>query len=233
VIGAASPIRLDSVLLFPASVTGPIVNLATHVIGSLGLAGVAFMTAASGVIGLPGSEPTMLFAGFDVYRHTLSIWGIIVFGVLGDIIGATIAYSIAFWGEKQLIERHGSKIHLSARRLDRTTSWFGRYGSLAVLISRVIPGLRLAFPYAAGLARMPYWRFITFTTLGSIVWITGLGLLGRQVGHNWQSWRNHLEYVDYAFLALIVLAILYLILRRIRTGRGGTGRDAAVDAVSD
>ena len=218
---------LNPVLLLPASVTGPIVNLATNLIDSVGLAGVAIMTATSGVIGLPGSEPTMLFAGFDVYRHDLTLLGIILFGLLGDLVGASIAYAIGYWGE-ELVERHGGKIHLNTARLDRTKAWFDRYGGGAVFVSRLIPGLRLAFPYAAGIVKMPYWRFILWAALGSIVWITGLGLLGREVGHDWRSWRNHLEYVDYAFLALIVAAIVYLIVRRVRSSR-----TAAVDAVSD
>jgi membrane protein DedA with SNARE-associated domain len=217
-------------LLLGASLTGPVVHLATNVISSLGLAGVAVMTATSGVIALPGSEPTMLFAGFDVYNHHLTLVGIIVFGVLGDLIGATIAYSIGYWGEKELVERHGAKFHLSAKRLGRADTWFQRYGGAAVFISRLVPGARFAFPYASGIVKMPYWRFITFAALGSTVWITGLGFLGRAVGSNWQSWRNHLEYVDYFFIALVILGVAYLILRRIRTSRGGP---PAVDAVSE
>lgn len=217
-------------VLLGASITGPVVHLATNVISSLGVAGVAAMTATSGVIGLPGSEPTMLFAGFDVFNHHLTMLGIISFGVLGDLIGATVAYLIGYWGEKELVERHGAKFHLSARRLDRANAWFDRYGGAAVFLSRLVPGARFAFPYASGIVKMTYWRFISFAALGSVVWITGLGFLGREVGSNWRSWRNHLEYVDYFFIALVVLAVAYLILRRLRTPRGGP---PAVDAVSD
>jgi membrane protein DedA with SNARE-associated domain len=217
-------------VLLSASLTGPVVHLATKVISSLGLAGVAAMTATSGVIGLPGSEPTMLFAGFDVYNHHLTMLGIIVLGVVGDLIGATIAYAIGYWGETELVERHGAKFHLSAKRLSRAHGWFDRYGGAAVFISRLVPGARFAFPYASGIVKMAYWRFIAFAALGSAIWITGLGFLGREVGSNWRSWRNHLEYVDYFFIALVVLAVIYLFLRRARASRGGP---PAVDAVSD
>ena len=64
-----------------ASLTGPVVNLATHVIGRLGYAGVALMCATSGVIGLPGTEPTMLFAGFNVYQGHLTLVGVIIAGI--------------------------------------------------------------------------------------------------------------------------------------------------------
>ena len=210
-----------------SSVTGPVVNLATHVIGSLGLAGVAFMTAASGIIGLPGTEATMLFAGFNVSQHKLTLLGVIVFGIIGDLVAASIAYGIGHWGRRELFEQHGSKVHLSADRLGRANRWTDRYGPAAVFVSRLIPGVRFVFPYAAGVAEMSFVRFISFAAAGSVVWMTGLGFLGRQVGSNWKSWRNHLEYVDYAFVALVIALIVWVVVRRVRSSR------RAVDAVPD
>lgn len=217
--------------LLIASLTGPLVNFATHVINTLGLAGVFVMTTTTGIIGLPGTEPTMLFAGFDVYEGHQSLLGIIIAGVAGDVLGATIAYSIGYWGRRELLERHGGKIHMSAERLERPTRWFDRYGSPVIFISRLIPGIRAVFPYAAGVSQMRFAGFFVFTLLGSIVWITGLAVLGREVGHNWLSWRNHLEYGDYALAAIVVLAILYLVFRRVRSSRRGSA--APVDTVSE
>jgi membrane protein DedA with SNARE-associated domain len=188
------------------------------------------MTTTTGVIGVPGTEPTMLFAGFDVYQGHLSLAGIIAAGVVGDVLGATIAYSIGYWA-RELVFRHGAKIHVSERRLDRAHRWFERYGSPVVFVSRLLPGIRAVFPYAAGVSEMPFVRFFIFTVLGSIIWISGLAVLGREVGHNWSSWRRHLEYGDYALAALVVLAIAYLVLRRVRASRSGP--PAAVDAVSE
>ena len=207
--------------------TGPLVNLATHVINSIGLPGIAAMMAMTGVVGLPGTEPVMLFAGFNVYQHHHTLLEIIVFGVLGDLIGASIAYAIGYWGRRELVERHGSKIHLSASRLERAESWGHRYGGPAVLVSRLIPGIRFVFPYAAGITKMGYARFIAWAAPGSIAWVTGLGFLGRQVGSDWPSWRKHLEVVDYVVLALIVAGVAFLVIRRVRSGRR-----APVDALS-
>jgi membrane protein DedA with SNARE-associated domain len=207
------------VLIALASVTDSLVTLATHIIRDVGLIGVAIMTLTSGVIGVPGSEPTMLFAGFDVYQGNLSLLGIIVFGVLGDMIGASIAYAIGYWGREELVERHGNKLHISKSRLDRAHRWFDRYGAPVIVVSRCIPFARAAFPYAAGVARMGYARFLIFATIGSIVWITAFGVLGNAVGSSWQSWRHNLEYVDYAAAVLLVVAIAYGIVRLNRARR--------------
>ncbi len=214
-----------------ASLTAPLVNLATNAIGTLGLVGVALLMAMTGVIAVPGTEPTMLFAGFDAYKGTLSLPGIIIAGVIGDVLGAMIAYTIGYYGREGLLQRQGSKLHLSHARLARAERWFARYGSPVMLVSRMIPVVRSAFPYAAGVAEMPFRRFALFTTLGSIPWVVGLAILGREVGSNWQSWRHHLEYVDYVGAALVVAAIVYLVFR-VRRARG-VRRDPAVDALPD
>ena len=214
-------------LLEFASFTDSLVNLATHLIRDIGLAGVALLTMTSGVIGVPGSEPTMLFAGFNVFQGHLSLFGIIVFGVLGDVLGASIAYAIGYFGSRELFERQGGRLHMSAERLDRTHAWFERYGAPVIFVSRLIPVVRAAFPYAAGVARMPYGRFATLATLGSIVWISAIGVLGRAVGSSWQSWRHNLQYVDYVGAAALVAAIAYLVVRRTRGGGGGPTPDVA------
>jgi membrane protein DedA with SNARE-associated domain len=236
------PLGLAPVLLVHASLTEPLVRLATHLIADLGLAGVALLTLTSGVIGAPGSEPTMLFAGFDVFQGNLTLPGIIVAGVIGDVAGASVAYAIGYFASEELVQHQG-KLHIRPGSIERAHRWFDRYGTPVMFITRFLPFIRAAFPYAAGVARMSYWRCITAAMLGSIVWIGGLGLLGREVGSQWQTWRHHLEYVDYVGVVVLVAAIVYLIVRRVRDrpsepGAGGTSSDVAgagtaVDAVPD
>jgi len=207
------------VLIALASVTDSLVTLATHIIRDLGLAGVALLTFTSGVVGMPGSEPTMLFAGFNVSEGHLTMFGIILAGVFGDMLGASVAYAIGYWGREELVERHGNKLHISKQRLDRAHRWFERFGAPVILVSRCIPFARAAFPYAAGVARMGYVRFLIFGTIGSIIWIAALAVLGDAVGSSWQSWRHNLEYVDYVAAAVLVAVIAYGIVRIARSRR--------------
>jgi membrane protein DedA with SNARE-associated domain len=221
--------------LILASITGPLVDVATSLIGTLGLAGVALLTMTSGVIGVPGTEPTMLFAGFDVFQGDLSLGGIIVAGTVGDVASASIAFAIGHYGRRELLERQALRLHVGSSGLDRAHRWFDRWGAPAIFISRLLPLVRAAFPFAAGVAEMPFWRFLPLATLGSLIWISGLGILGREVGSQWPSWRHHLEYVDYAGAVVLVAAVVYLLVRR-RRARGRLGdREAgpAANAVPD
>jgi membrane protein DedA with SNARE-associated domain len=218
-----------------AAISGILVTVATHVIRSLGYAGLGLLVGMSAVIALPGTELPTLFAGFNVYQHHLMLIGVIVAGVLGDVIGGCVAYAIGRYASVELIERHGAKFHAGPEDLARAHRWFERYGTGTIVISRWLPVVRAAFPYAAGVARMSFWRFVTMATLGSIVWIGGIALLGKTVGHQWQTWKHHLDYVDYAGVAILIVLIVWGVTRWVRRARAddaATARARADEAVA-
>jgi membrane protein DedA with SNARE-associated domain len=214
-----------------SSITGSLVTFATNAIAKLGLAGVGLLMLSTGVIFVPGTEPTMLFAGFNVYNGTLSMVGVIVAGLVGDILGAYIAYAIGYFGREGWLSRGPAR--LGRHKIDRAQRWFDRYGAPVVFFSRMVPVVRSAFPYAAGAAQMPFKRFAPLVALGSIPWVVGLAVLGREVGRGWQSWRHHLEYVDYVGAVIVVLAIVYLIVRRMRSRRTPTRTEDVEPTTAD
>ncbi len=221
-------------MLVVSSVTGSLVTFATHAIGKLGLAAVGLLMFSTGVVFLPGTEVTMLFAGFDVSNHTLSLLGVILVGYAGDLLGALVAYAIGYFGKEGWFQRPAARVH--RHKVDQAQRWFERYGTPVLFLSRIMPVVRSAFPYAAGVAQVPVRRFALLTALGSIPWVVGLALLGRAVGHDWHSWRHSFEYVDYVGAAVVVIVIVYLIVRRFFSGGGTTRRDEidpAADALAE
>jgi membrane protein DedA with SNARE-associated domain len=205
------------VVLAISSITGSLVTFATNAIAKLGLAGVGLLMLSTGVIFVPGTEPTMLFAGFNVSNGKFSMVGVIVAGLIGDILGAYIAYAIGYFGREGWLQRGPGR--LGRHKVDRAQRWFDRYGTPVVFFSRMMPVVRSAFPYAAGAAQMPFRRFAPLVVLGSIPWVVGLAVAGREVGQGWHSWRHAFEYVDYVGAALVVLALVYLIVRFMRSRR--------------
>lgn len=203
-------------------VLNPVVNAATDFIGSTGLPAVFFlMILESACIPVP-SEAIMLFAGFSASKGELTLVGIVVAGVLGNVIGSSIAYAVGYYGRLDLLERNRF-IHVNPRHLKWADDWFARYGSATVFFSRMLPIVRTFISLPAGVARMPFWRFIVLTTLGSIPWVVALALLGESVGHNWESWRHHLAALDYVVAAAIVGAIAYLVIKRRHAANAGDG----------
>jgi membrane protein DedA with SNARE-associated domain len=193
----------------------PLVRAATDVIDATGLAGVfALMTAESACIPIP-SEAIMLFAGFNVSEGNLTLFGVVVAGVLGNLAGSLIAYAAGYYGRVELLDRNRF-IHINRRHLESADRWFERHGSATVFFTRMMPIIRTFISLPAGVARMPLQRFILFTVAGSIPWVLTLAIVGREVGDRWDQWRDNLHYVDYAIVAAVVIAVVYLVARRRR-----------------
>jgi membrane protein DedA with SNARE-associated domain len=197
------------------AILDPIVNAATDFIDSVGVIGVfLLMTLESACIPVP-SEAIMLFAGFSVSNGELSLFGIVAAGVLGNLVGSWIAYAVGYYGRLELLEKNRF-IHISPKHLAWADSWFERHGDITVLVTRCLPIIRTFISLPAGIARMPFWRFTVFTLIGCIPWVFALGLLGREVGDNWEEWRDNLHYLDYLVLAAIVGGLVYWLIRRRR-----------------
>jgi len=213
-------------MLVLASISESVVNVAWHFVRDAGLPAVfLLMVAESACIPIP-SEATMLFAGFAVAdpggssaHHHLTLVGIVLAGVLGNLVGSAIAYWAGRGGRLELIERHGHWLHLKPSHIEWADRWFERYGAPAVFFSRLLPIIRTFISLPAGVAKMPFARFTTLTLAGCVPWVLALALLGESVGSEWKDARKYFEYVDYVVLALIIGGLIYAVVRRRRAGR--------------
>ena len=216
-------------MLVTASITDTLVTFATNVVSDLGLPGIfLLMLLESACIPIP-SEATMLFAGFNVHNGDYSLLAITVVGTAGNLCGSWLAYAIGYYGRVDLLERHGSKLHIRRSQLEWADRWFARWGAPTVFFSRMLPIVRTFISLPAGVARMPFWRFTVLTVAGCLPWVFMLGLIGREVGANWTRWKDALHYVDYTVAALIVVGIVYLVMRnRSRRGKDEAAADASL-----
>jgi len=231
-------------MLVLASITESLVNASSHFVRDAGLPGIfLLMLLSSACIPIP-SEVVMLFAGFAVAdptqsgsSHHLTMVGIVLAGLLGTMVGSWITYGIGRAGRLELLERHGSKLHIGPGQIARAERWFERYGEPVVLFGRMVPLIRAFVSLPAGIARMPFWRFTVLSLIGSIPWVLALAFAGHALGSDWTSVRKGFQYVDYLILVLAVAAIAYAIVRRRRGGSADedaeTGRASGAETDSD
>jgi membrane protein DedA with SNARE-associated domain len=207
-------------LLPLASITDPLVNFATNVVGDLGLPGIfILMVLESACIPIP-SEATMLFAGFNVDRGEYSLLAATLVASLANVVGSWIAYAVGYYGRVDLIEKHGHRLFIRKHHLEVADRWFERYGDATVFFSRLLPIVRTFISLPAGVAKMPFWRFTVLTFVGCVPWMFMLTFIGMKVGERWESWKDSLHYVDYAVAAAIVIGIAYLLVQRRRRPPG-------------
>ena len=195
----------------------PLVTLATDLIDAAGYGGIfILMTLESACVPIP-SEATMLFAGFNVSEGDLTLLGVVLAGVAGNLVGSWIAYAAGYWGRIELLDRNRI-VHVNRRYLEWSDRWFQRHGDATVFFARLLPIVRTFISLPAGVARMPFWRFTVLTVAGCVPWVVMLAIVGREVGDNWEEWRTHLHYLDYAVVAAAVIGVAYLMIRRRRGG---------------
>jgi membrane protein DedA with SNARE-associated domain len=133
-----------------------------------------------------------------------------------------IAYAAGYYGRIDLLERN-KLIHIDRKRLDWVDSWFQRRGDITVFLGRLIPLVRAFISLPAGVAEMPLRRFIPLTLAGSVIWLSGLTLIGRAVGGNWEDLHRKLAFLDYVVVAAAIAGIAYLLIKR----RGGGAKPEA------
>ena len=206
------------------SVIDSAVLWATHLIGNWGLPAVfVLMLLESASIPVP-SEAIMPFAGFAVSEGHMTMLGIIVAGVLGNLIGSWIMYAIGFYGGRPFVEHWGRYVLLRPHHLETAQRWFDRWGAPVVFFGRMIPIVRTFISLPAGFGRMKFWKFTLFTVLGCIPWVIMLGYVGKQLGANWEKIRPYLHYADYVVIALVVVLVVWAVVRwRRRRSSGGPG----------
>ena len=141
------------------------------------------MAIQSACVPIP-SEVIMPFAGYALAH---SQWQLILLATLASLasnLGSIPAYWVGARGGRPLVERYGSYILLSKRDLDLAEHFFARYGSIAVLVGRMLPIVRTFIALPAGIARMNQLKFHVYTFLGSWPWCYALAFLGMWAGKN-------------------------------------------------
>jgi membrane protein DedA with SNARE-associated domain len=221
---------MAAVHLPQASLTEPLVDFATDVIGDLGTAGIFLLMLLDSACIPTSSEAIMLFAGFEVAEGRFTMIEIVVAGVAGNVVGSWVAYGVGYYGRMELLERHGKWFHITPHHLAQADRWFERHGASAVFFSRMLPVIRTFISLPAGVAKMSFWKFTVLSTAGIIPWVIAFAVVGEQVGSRWDEWRERLHYADYVILAAIAIGVFYLIVRRRRARRAETAGRAAPDA---
>src|SRR5271165_961169 len=185
-----------------------LVQFVTHVIQAGGYAGiVALMGIESACIPLP-SEIIMPFAGYLVYKGTFTLLWVATAGAVGCNVGSLVAYWIGAIGGRPLVERYGRWVLMSHHDLDRMTHFFEKYGSITVLIARLLPVVRTFIAFPAGIAKMGQARFHIYTFVGSWPWCFGLAYAGMKLGESWNDPHSRFHELFHRFHNAIILLVL-------------------------
>ncbi|MBO7045284.1 MAG: DedA family protein [Prevotella sp.] len=191
-------------------------NFITSLLGNLNYGTILFlMLLESTVIPVP-SEFVVTPAAYHAASGQLDVWLVILFATIGADMGATINYVVAYFVGRPVIysfanSKWGKMCLLNQEKVEKSEKYFDDHGIVATLTGRLIPGIRHLISIPAGLAKMNYWKFLLYTTIGAGCWhaiLAGLGWYLHSIVPEDQLNDKIAEYAEYIKIKIIVLVLL-------------------------
>tara|TARA_B100000212_G_scaffold19808_1_gene13273 strand:- start:210 stop:860 length:651 start_codon:yes stop_codon:yes gene_type:complete len=167
------------------------------------------------------SEIIMPLGGFFVYQGNLNFIILVIFGLIGTVLGALPWYYLGrFLNEKKLadfVESKGKILGITSKDLNKSKLWFDKYGVSLVFWGRLIPGIRTLISVPAGIEMMPLKKFLVWTTLGSLIWVVLLSLSGYVFGENYRVIESYVDNFKIFIKPLLIIILVILIFKYLKS----------------
>lgn len=148
-----------------------------HTYGVLALFALLLVEEAGVPLPAPG-DTLIALAGAQPHRtlpYTLEVLGL---STLAVFLGSSALYWLMRAGGRSFLTRYGRYLHLSQQRLDRVEGWIVQRGTVAIILGRLIPGLRIPTTVMCGLSGVPYRVYAPSAALAGFIWSALYFLLG-------------------------------------------------------
>jgi membrane protein DedA with SNARE-associated domain len=159
------------------------------------------------------SEVIMPIAGLAAARGQMALWGVIVSGTLGAMLGNFFWYLLArvigIDRFRPFIEKHGRWLTLDWPDVEKAEKLFGRFGGIVVGIGRMLPTVRSIVSIPAGLLHMRLKSFLLWSTVGTAGWSAGLAIAGYMLGRRFDRIETVIGPLSMIVIALIIAAYVW------------------------
>ena len=174
----------------------------------------------SGVPLLAPGDVFMLYVGAHVPHQAPTLVAAWLGFVVVVVAGATNLYLVSRrLGRRVVHSRIAAFMHITPERMEKAEAWFHRYGWVAIIFGRHVPGLRVPITAACGVLKVPYPVFAGSVAISTAVWAGFWVGLGALYGVRVEAYiRAHSEYYWIGGGAL-ALVVGLLIARRVVAAR--------------
>ncbi len=194
-----------------------------RLIESMGYLGIGLLMFLENLFPPIPSEVIMPFAGFTAAKTDsgVTFLGAVIAGVLGTILGAYPWYYLGkILNEERLekmADKYGKWIYVSAKDIKKVNNWFTQHGVKAVLLGRLVPGIRTLISLPAGINNMNIFVFSLYTTIGTVAWVLLLTTAGYKLGENYKVVEKYIDPVSkIVIVSVAIWIVLWLIRKQMR-----------------
>ena len=169
-------------------------------------------------IPLPGEIALVTAAAYASLGH-ISIYIVIILAAICAIVGGILGYWIGIKGGLPFVAHYGGYIGVRKAHIDRAHAFFEKNGAKTILFGRFIALLRTWAAIIAGAACMSFTTFVTYNTLGSIIWAIVFGWLGYYFGRDLPLLESYISRASFGLLIALAVGILVFIVWKRRHRR--------------
>lgn len=155
---------------------------------------------------LPG-DSVLFAAGALAASGMLNIYGLLGLLMFAAIAGDNVNYNIGKFLGKKVINKENPKF-IKKEYIERTNSYYDKYGGKTIIIARFIPIVRTFAPFVAGIGAMKYKKFVKFDICGGVLWVGLVTLVGFFFG-NIPVVENNFSIVVFAIIGLSLIGPAY------------------------
>lgn len=185
----------------------------------------AVIFAETGLVVLPflPGDSLLFVAGTVAASAALDVHLLVALLIVAAILGDSVNYAIGRSIGPKVFSRPDSR-WFRQEHLKRTQAFYDRYGAITIIIGRFVPIVRTFAPFLAGVAQMPYRRFLAYNVIGGILWISSLVYAGYVFGNiPWVKDNLTLIVIAIVVVSLIPAVTTFLQERRASRERGAGG----------
>lgn len=187
----------------------------TDLIGNYGYFGMFLAMVLEAVIIVIPSELVLATGGILASRKIFTFPLAFLTGLLGSVFCAIAIYFMGYFGGKPFIKKYGKYFFMKAEDIEKSDSWFSKYGLFGALIGRNFPIIRTLISLPIGIMRLSFLKFVIYTTIGSIPWTFIFVYMGYALGNNWVILKEFTSKLKLPIKILILILIFSYFYKKI------------------
>lgn len=153
-----------------------------------------FLLLCIGIVGIPVPDETlMIFAGYLIAKGQLSGPFTYIAAFAGAACGISLSFLLGMTSGHYLLEKVGSKVGITPKKIQRVHDWFFKIGKWLILVGYFIPGVRHLTGYVAGMMQLPKITFILIAYSGALIWSCLFLTLGYYFGDHIETILQNIE----------------------------------------
>ena len=197
-------------------------NFVLDLVNQYGYLGMFLGMVLEAVIIVIPSEAILATGGILASKKIFTFWGAFLTGLIGSVCCAIVIYFMGYFGGKPFIKKYGKYFFMKEEDIEKSDSWFNKYGLIGALIGRNFPIIRTLISLPIGIMRLSFPKFIIYTTIGSIPWTLVFVYVGYTLGNGWTIADKYIGNLKVPIRILLIILISSYFYKKIKEKRSSS-----------